>query len=202
MRLKCALLMVAVCMTGSARGEEDAMAAAREFLLTPAKPVECQENDERVQVMVLGSYHMANPGADVFNMESDDVLAPARQEQVAAVVEGLADFGPTKIALESDYREAALGEAYTEYLADRGPLTRGEEQQIGFRLARHLGHDTVYGVAAPADDLWGDNAETPSNTSTNLSPDREPLPGRREDNHPAPQDRDVAEPSGDSFWDD
>ncbi len=55
---------------------------------------------------------------------------------------------------------------------------------------------------APTDDLWGDNAETTSNTSTNLSPDREPLPGRREDNRPAPQDRDAAEPSGGSLWED
>ena len=31
-----------------------------------------------VEVMVLGTYHMGNPGADMVNMEADDVLAPAR----------------------------------------------------------------------------------------------------------------------------
>ena len=29
----------------------------------------------RAQVLVLGVYHMSNPGHDVFNMKADDVLA-------------------------------------------------------------------------------------------------------------------------------
>ncbi len=30
----------------------------------------------RAQVLVLGVYHMANPGYDLVNMNADDVLAP------------------------------------------------------------------------------------------------------------------------------
>ncbi len=32
----------------------------------------------RAEVLVLGTYHMANPGHDIHNMQADDVLAPRR----------------------------------------------------------------------------------------------------------------------------
>jgi hypothetical protein len=36
------------------------------------------EEAKRAEVLVLGVYHMANPGHDIFNMQADDVLAPKR----------------------------------------------------------------------------------------------------------------------------
>jgi len=32
--------------------------------------------DPRPEILVLGTYHMANPGHDVHNMQADDVLSP------------------------------------------------------------------------------------------------------------------------------
>src|SRR2546426_583993 len=54
----------------------------------------------RAEVLVLGVYHMSNPGHDIFNMQADDGLAP------------------------------------------------NEIEQLGLRLAKELGHKTVYGVDA------------------------------------------------------
>ena len=54
----------------------------------------------RAEVLVLGTYHMANPGRDIHNMRADDVLAPKRQAEIAALVEVLKRFRPTKIAVE------------------------------------------------------------------------------------------------------
>jgi hypothetical protein len=34
----------------------------------------------KAQVMILGSYHMGNPGADISNMQADDVRTPERQQ--------------------------------------------------------------------------------------------------------------------------
>ena len=56
----------------------------------------------RAEVLVLGVYHMANPGRDVFNMQADDVLAPKRQAEIAQLMEVLKKFQPTKIAIEAD----------------------------------------------------------------------------------------------------
>src|SRR2546425_494593 len=56
----------------------------------------------RAEVLVLGTYHMANPGHDIFNMQADDVLAPKRQAEITQLIEVLKRFHPTKIAVEAD----------------------------------------------------------------------------------------------------
>jgi hypothetical protein len=108
----------------------------------------------RPEVFVLGTFHMANPGHDINNMHVDDVLSEARQAQIAQVVAVLERFRPTKIAIESDVTNDAVPVRYREYLADRHELTRNEIEQLGFRLARQLGHPTIYAVDADGDFPW------------------------------------------------
>jgi hypothetical protein len=100
----------------------------------------------RAEVLVLGVYHMANPGRDIFNMKADDVLAPKRQAEIAEVVAVLKRFNPTKIAVEAGLGSKRVSEDYPAYVAGKRELTRNETEQIGFRLAKELGHATVYGV--------------------------------------------------------
>lgn len=104
------------------------------------------------EVLVLGVYHMANPGSDVANMEADDVLAPKRQAEIVGLIEVLERFRPTKIALEASfYKGDVISERYDAYLRAEQELNRNERQQVGFRLARKLGHETVYSVDADGD---------------------------------------------------
>ena len=98
------------------------------------------------EVLVLGVYHMANPGRDIFNMQADDVLAPRRQAEIAQLVEVLRRFQPTKVAVERDVWDSRVPKDYADYLAGKHELTRNEVEQVGFRLARELGHKTVYPV--------------------------------------------------------
>jgi uncharacterized protein DUF5694 len=111
----------------------------------------------RAQVLVLGSYHMANRGHDIYNMRADDVLSPKRQEEIAQVVEVLKKFNPTKIAVEADLLSPGnpttkeRPNQYAEYLAGKRQLGRDEVEQIGFRLAKELGHKTIYPVNADVD---------------------------------------------------
>ena len=105
----------------------------------------------RAEVLVLGVYHMANPGRDIFNMQADDVLAPKRQAEVAQVIETLRKFHPTKIAVESDVSSDRITKLYSDYLAGKHELTRDETEQLGFRLAKELGHKTVYPADADGD---------------------------------------------------
>jgi hypothetical protein len=100
----------------------------------------------RAEVLVLGVYHMSNPGRDIFNMQADDVLAPKRQAEMGQVIEVLKRFHPTKIAVEGDFSDTRIRKNYTDYLAGKHELTRNEIEQIGFRLAKELGHKTVYPV--------------------------------------------------------
>ena len=100
---------------------------------------------------MLGTYHMANPGSNVFDAEADDVLAPTRQAEIAEVIEVLRAFRPTKIAVEARFNERSTQARYADYLAGAYELTRNEIDQLGFRLARELGHEAVYPV-----DVYGD----------------------------------------------
>lgn len=105
------------------------------------------EKPARAEVLVLGVYHMANPGRDIFNTQADDVFAPKRQSEIAQLIEVLKKFQPTKIAVEADPWGPRKGQ-YSDYLAGKYTLSRNEIDQIGYRLAKELGHKTVYLVDA------------------------------------------------------
>ncbi len=104
-------------------------------------------------LMILGSGHLANWGADRINYRMDDVLAPKRQVELQALADQLAQFKPTKIAVEVDERWAPkLQEEYNGYLKDSFQLEPHEIHQIGFRLAKDMGHPKVYCVDYFRDD--------------------------------------------------
>lgn len=122
-------------------------AAAPGFGLQPRDPG--GDGDRRPEVLVLGVYHMANSGSHVVDSRADDVLSPKRQAEIAELIEVLERFRPTKIAVEQAFHDQdVLSSRYRAYLEGGHELTRNERQQIGFRLARELGHATVYAVDA------------------------------------------------------
>ncbi|HSM16411.1 MAG TPA: DUF5694 domain-containing protein, partial [Gemmatimonadales bacterium] len=101
----------------------------------------------RARVMVLGVFHFHNPNADYAKFEGIDVLTAERQREIEAVVEQLARFRPTKIAVERPIGEAdSLNADYGRYRAGEFRLTRNEVHQLAFRLAARLGHAAVYPV--------------------------------------------------------
>ena len=108
------------------------------------------ETSARAEVLVLGVYHMANPGRDIFNTQADDVLTTKRQAEIAQLIEVLKKFRPTKIAIESNPGGPRPGQ-YSEYLAGKHTLSRNEIEQLGFRLAKELGHKNIYPVDADGD---------------------------------------------------
>lgn len=104
-------------------------------------------------IMILGSGHLANWGADRINYRMDDVLKPKRQTELQQLAEQLARFKPTKIAVEVDKRwEAELQKEYDAYLKDDFQLEPHEIHQIGFRLAKQMEHRKVHCVDYLRDD--------------------------------------------------
>ncbi|MFB0611661.1 DUF5694 domain-containing protein [Aurantiacibacter poecillastricola] len=105
-----------------------------------------------VQVMVLGTYHWANPGRDVANVTVDDVLSDRRQAEIAELADTLSRWEPTKIAVESvehapDFVVPDFAEVDTLLKTQRN-----ESIQLGYRLADMLGHNAVYGIDEQGDD--------------------------------------------------
>lgn len=106
---------------------------------------------DRSPIMILGTYHMHNPGMDGINMKADDVLSVRRQKEIAELVNGLARFRPTKVMLEAAYASPVQQQRYRQYLEGKYELTRNEIDQIGFRLARQVGLKSVDPVDFP---MW------------------------------------------------
>lgn len=105
-----------------------------------------EAEQQTVSVMVLGTYHFANPGLDVVNTKVDDVLAPRRQRELEALAAALAKWKPDRIAVEMQPATADLSiPAYETFELSDLASERNEVEQIAYRLARLLGHQKVYG---------------------------------------------------------
>lgn len=106
---------------------------------------------KKAQVLVLGVFHMANPGRDMFNLQVDDVLVPKRQKELSELAATLKKFQPTKIALEATVGDEKIRKQYDDYLAGKYSLSKNEREQIGFRLAKELRHKQVYCIGVEGD---------------------------------------------------
>lgn len=104
------------------------------------------QSDTRPEILVVGTYHMANPGHDIHNMQADDVLSPKRQQEIGQLIEVLKRFHPTRIAIEAGVGSKRVAQEFADYLAGKYVLSRNEDDQIGYRLAKELGHRAVYPV--------------------------------------------------------
>jgi hypothetical protein len=109
------------------------------------------QSGARPEILILGTYHMANPGHDIYNMHVDDVLSPKRQQEITQLIEVLKRFRPTKIAIESEVGSKRRVGEYADYVAGKFTLSTNEIDQIGYRLAKELGHRTIYPVDVDGD---------------------------------------------------
>ena len=116
------------------------------LLLVMAAPAAAQTAGVRpVEVMVLGTYHMGNTGRDIGNVRADDVTAPRRQRELQAVTDAIARWRPDRIVVESERPAPFTVPDYRSYTPADLATQRNEIVQIGYRLARQLGHREVYG---------------------------------------------------------
>jgi hypothetical protein len=95
---------------------------------------------------------MSSPGADQHNMRVDDVLAPARQAEIAKITASLARFKPTVVAAE--WPAATVADRYARYQAGTLPASRNEVVQLGFRLAKQV-NARMIGVDVSGDFPYG-----------------------------------------------
>jgi len=102
--------------------------------------------EQPVRLLIVGTYHFANPGQDVVNAQVDDVRSPQRQGEIEQVLDALAAFRPTVVAVERvPAMDSALQARYAAIRAGE-PASPSETEQIGLRLAARLGHARVHPV--------------------------------------------------------
>lgn len=110
--------------------------------------------DKKAQVMILGTFHFAYPNLDMVKTEEKDkidVLTEERQKEIESIINQIKEFKPTKIAIEvKTWNQGKTDSLYAEYLNGNFALPKGEDYQIGFRLAKFFAHKKLYCV-----DTWG-----------------------------------------------
>lgn len=109
-----------------------------------------------IPVLALGTFHFNFPNLDKVQISQEDqidVLDSNYQEEICNLVEMLARFKPTIIVIERQPKsQHKVDSLYQLYQKGSYSLKRGEDEQIGFRLAKNLGIKKLYCV-----DTWGSN---------------------------------------------
>lgn len=98
--------------------------------------------------MLLGTFHFEGSQTDAVSGRAEDMRTPARQTELEALVTRLARWAPEQVAVEYPASLAdTLTAVYARYVA-RGGVTASSNEvvQVGFRLARRLGHPAVYAI--------------------------------------------------------
>jgi len=124
------------------------LAAIAALLLPSAALAQSVPAPEPIEVMVLGVWHMNNPGRDVNNARIDPVTTPDKQAELAAVADALARFRPTVVAIESVAPDQAtlLDSRWPSYDPAQLLTNADERVQVGYRLAARAGVDRVYAI--------------------------------------------------------
>ncbi|MDQ2769170.1 MAG: DUF5694 domain-containing protein [Bacteroidota bacterium] len=112
-------------------------------------------------LLLVGTFHFHNPGADLVKTATFDVLAPRPQAELEAITNQIKAYGPQKIfvewayddqpALDTLYREY-LGGHYDAYVKHRFPAKRqnfylrNEIIQLAFRAGKKAGLPRINGL--------------------------------------------------------
>lgn len=110
-----------------------AMAAVHQ---TPAAPV---------QVMIVGTFHMAG-GGDMINPNVKDILGERRQREMMVLVDKLSAFKPTKIGVERVYGSPDVQKRLDDFRAGSVQLGKSEVDQITLRVAQKSGVREMFGI--------------------------------------------------------
>ena len=107
-------------------------------------------------VLLLGCAHIGGSGGQhVIESEFDDMLAPERQRQIAACVERLARFRPTRLAVEHPAEaQAGIDADYRAFRRGAFALTASEDHQFGFRIAAALDLPRVHAIDVLAEEVF------------------------------------------------
>lgn len=98
-------------------------------------------------VLVLGTYHMSRGKRDVHQLDAGNIQEAKKQREIREVVDRLTAFRPTKVAVEYDRMRAdLLQQKYKRFLDGHSELENDEIEQLGFRIAKEMGHSSIYAV--------------------------------------------------------
>jgi hypothetical protein len=96
---------------------------------------------EPATLMFFGTFHFENPGLDLVNASTTEIMSDKNQNYLQALAVKVAKgFKPTKVLAECAIAEQQkLDQQYKNYLDNKFELPGNETYQVGFRLAKAAG---------------------------------------------------------------
>ena len=118
---------------------------------------------EKIKVILLGTYHFNNPGNDMIKTKERNILSKESQQDLDNIVEKIYayNYRPDQIFVESSFnKKKQLNTNYQSYLKNKYHeftdtiknarmkryYTEGETFQLAFRLAKKLNHQELFPI--------------------------------------------------------
>lgn len=124
-----------------------------------SKNIFAQETIKQKEVLLIGTFHFNNPGADVAKTDKFDVLSKGSQKDLEYISQKIKSFAPDKIFVEWDVNDSEnldslyslyLENKYFDYISEKFPKSsfykENEIFQLAFRAAKLSGNKKVYGI--------------------------------------------------------
>jgi hypothetical protein len=99
-------------------------------------------------IMILGTDHFEKSAVqDYAKTDELDIFSSRKQVEICNVISCLKEFSPTKIVLEYPLKyQLKLTNEYQDYMFGNFKISANERHQIGFQLAKELGHSNIFAV--------------------------------------------------------
>lgn len=102
---------------------------------------------KKKQILLVGTFHYANPGLDVAKLNSFDILSDKSQKELEIMSDKIKKFGPDKIFVEWEFNEQAdLDKFYNKNTDSLFKTNKNEITQLALRTAKKLNHKKLYGM--------------------------------------------------------
>ena len=127
---------------------------AQTLTTAPLKEATIAQSEAK-EVLLIGTFHYHNPGADVAKTKSFDILSEKSQKELEQITLKIKQYNPTKIFVEWLYKEQPeLDSLYQLYQKDNyftndslsSFYLKNEIFQLAFRVAKANNLDKVYAV--------------------------------------------------------
>lgn len=125
----------------------------------------CGQNTPK-EILLLGTFHFNNPGADLVQVKTFDVMSVKSQQELEVITNKIKQYHPDKIFVEWEYNEQlaldSLYDLYTknqyfDYVQKRYPKSNFYKQneifQLAFKAAAKCDHKNVYAIDYPGTDF-------------------------------------------------
>ena len=107
------------------------------------------QTGKRTKVLILGTFHFVS-NEDGIKFKREDMLSEKRQKEIDDLNNSLARFSPDKIFIEwTPVYQRYVDSTYAAYQKGNFKIDGNEVFQVGYKLAKKLGHATVYCMDAP-----------------------------------------------------